>query len=45
MNQELQKISEDLQARFSPKQLEDLAYDLEIKAKDEFYKQHPEEKR
>lgn len=43
MNQELQKISEELQGRFSPKQLAELARDLEILAQDEHYKQYPEE--
>jgi len=43
MRPEIEKLADLLQMQLSPKELDELAHDLEIRAKDEYYKQHPEE--
>lgn len=43
MKPEIRKLAEWLQLNLSQSELEELAHELSVAAKDEYYKQHPEE--
>lgn len=43
MDKRVEDIAKDLMNKLTPQELEALAYELEIEAKDKYYKQHPDE--